>query len=423
MVERKNVCGHTFEIRVLVIVFPYKSMHIEPVHPDNTLHMKWLRTADGFMCFGFAVFFAVASLQPFYLAPVVVTDVISADYNAIVHGMSLDPVVRPSVCNASYVSPALAADASVQIPCSCLDDAKDSTSLNECMRKNHGLPAEQVRIGRMNPNYLLFHVFLVSALYQLVIRNSLQVDMSRMNRDVQIAVTMLCFGMGISAVMSLFDYDNGVSSLVILNFLPHQFTLLLVAFVMFNNAHFPEIDASMREKYKAAIFSGCYNIATLPFISLFVCSVNAWTTMPMLQFNYSASMLLAVVQLAYHCVFIDSSETSPNPAAKIRMRQAVYLLLVTVLTAMSIVMVQYLPLHGDTVHRVLTIGFISTLWVVHILFDCTRVDIKSYMYQRNVKMYDACLATARYMALFFSFYVVWGIGQGHAAPHDVGLTT
>ena len=266
-------------------------------------------------------------------------------------------------------------------------------------------------------------MFLVSAIYQLVLRNSLGIDMSKMNRDVQIAVTMLCFGMGISIVMSLFDYGNGMSWLVLLHFLPHQLTLLLVSFVMFNNAHFPEIDASVREKYKAAIFSGIYNVATLPFVALFVCSVNSWTTLPMMQFMYTTTMLLAVVQLAYHCVFIDSSQSSPNPAAKIRMRQAVYLLLVTILTAMSIVVVQYLPQHRDSVHRVLTIAFLSVLWVIHVLFDCTRVNIKSYMYIRNIKMYDACLATARYMVLFFSLYIVWGMGKDHTAPHDAGLST
>ena len=115
--------------------------------------MKWVRTADGFMCFGFAVFFAVATLQPFFLAPVVVTDVVYADYNGMVDGMTLEPAVRPGVCNASYVSSAMAADASVQRTCKCLDDAKPSLApLHECMRKHHRLPAEQIHVGRVNPN-------------------------------------------------------------------------------------------------------------------------------------------------------------------------------------------------------------------------------------------------------------------------------
>jgi hypothetical protein len=367
--------------------------------------VRWVRTADGFISFGFAVFFAVATFQDFYLPSAVVSDIVFPHYRKILNSSTHMPPVAPDVC----MGP-MANELSVNATCECLADASDNmTKASDCIRTHHGFPSEQVVVGRINPNYLLFHVFLVAAIYQLVLQNSIDIDMSLYNRNVQMGVTTLVLGVMVTLVMSVFNHDYGVNGFVLINFLPHQVVLLGVSFFLYSNAHFESVSQLAKEKYKKAIFSGVYNISTMPFIILFICVINSWTTASQLNYMYTMGVLLAVMELAYHCVFIDASEGSENPAAKIRMRQAVYLVLITILSSLTITTILYLPSHVDNVHRSIGIIFITLLWLIHLLFDCTHSQLEAYMYERSFNIYDACLATGRYMILAFTFYLVWGI--------------
>jgi hypothetical protein len=373
--------------------------------------MKWVRGFDGLVCFGFTVFFTIATLQNFFLPSVVVTDIVYPNYNDIIKENMKG--IAPDVCNGpSAVHP------SVEPTCTCLQGVTGASfnSGLDCIRKHTGLPAEHEQIGRMNPNFLFFHIFLMSFVYQLVVRNSMGIDLSQFNRDVQLGVVVMFSALGISVAMSLFNFDHGVQGFILLNFMPHQILLLIIAYIMYRNTHFEEIDPQYVDHYKKAIFSGVHNAATMPFMALLVCILNSWTTMPMLQFVYTTVILINVIDMAYNCTYIDANKpngTQANTgitkqnAAKYRMKQAIYLLLVSLLFALSIVVMVYFPQHTDTVHRVVGTVFIGLIWVLHIFFDCTRSSIDSYQHEKQFNQYDGFVATMRYALLFFCFYVVW----------------
>jgi hypothetical protein len=362
--------------------------------------MKWVRGFDGLLCFGFAVFFTVATVQDFFLPSIAVTGIVYPNYKAISEeNVKGNP---PEVCVGPLVH------ASLTDVCSCMHNTVDfKTGLN-CTRDHHGLPAQQKQIGRVNPNFFFFHIFLMSFVYQLVIRNSLELDFSKSNRDIQVGVVVMFATTMISVAMCLFNFDEGVYLFVLLNFMPHQILLLIVAYLMYNNAHFDEISDEFRGHYKKAIFSGVYNIATIPFMGLLVCVMNSWTTMPMLQFVYSTLMLIAIAEMAYNCCFIDANKDNGDNAAKYRMRQAIYLLLVSLLITFTVVTLNYFPHHHDTVHRVIGAIFVGLLWVLHLFFDCTKSSLDSYQHEKCFNQYDGFVAMIRYGLLMFAFYVVWG---------------
>jgi hypothetical protein len=379
---------------------------------QTRLQMKWVRGLDGLLCFGFAIFFTIATIQDFYLPSVAVTDIVYPHYkDIIIENMK---GVAPDVCMGPSKS-----HPSVAPTCDCLGGATGAdfdTGLG-CIRTHHGLPAEQKQIGWINANFCFFHIFLVASIYQLVIRNSMELDMNRYRRDIQIGVVVMFTGVVASITMCLFNFEHGVQLYVLLNFMPHQILLLIVAYIMYNNAHFDEISEEYQDHYKKAIFSGVYNAATMPFMAVLVCIMNSWTTMPMLQFVYTIVILINVIEMAYNCVYIDANKDSgtrsikqdtTNNAAKYRMRQAIYLLLITLLVTLSITILMYFPQHTDTIHRVVGIVFIGLLWVLHIIFDCTKSSLDSYQHEKCFNQYDGFVAMIRYALFAFSLYMVWG---------------
>jgi hypothetical protein len=363
--------------------------------------MKWVRGFDGLLCFGFSVFFAIATLQNFFLPSVAVTDIEYPNYKEIITGNINGE--KSEVCSGE-IHPSLTQ------ACMCLSNVTDFDAGLECTRIHHGLPAIQKQKGRINANFFFFHIFLMASVYQLVIRNSLDLDLSKYNRDIQVGVVVMLTSAVISITMCLFNFEHGVDVFVLLNFMPHQILLLVTAYIMYNNAHFDEIDDAYRDHYKQAIFSGVYNVTTVPFMGLLVCVMNDWTTMAMLQFVYTSLILICVVEMAYNCCFIDSSK-DPNGqnAAKYRMRQAIYLLLVSILIALTNVSLLYFPQHADTSHRVIAVVFIGLLWGLHIFFDCTKASLDSYQHEKCFNQYDGFIALLRYGLLTSAFYMVWAV--------------
>jgi hypothetical protein len=355
------------------------------------------------LCFAISVFFGVAVFQNFFLTVVPITDVIYPDYTTIIQGTTAVVPVAPEVCR-------LSSDASVTGPCQCLSDAgRDADKAYLCIQSHNGLPSTQVVVGRMNPNFFLFYIFIVAAMYQLVLRNAMGIDLAFLNRDVQFGVVFMCIVLVISCVLCLFQFAHGIDLYVLINFMPQQLILMILSFVLYSNAHFADVPKEFRDKYIHALFAGVLTIATIPMMTLFVCCINAWTTTRILHFMYNTTMLLSIVQLAYHCVFIDSNQISSNAAAKVRMRQALYLLLLTTLTCLTIVTFVYIPVHEDVLHRFSAISFIVLLWVGHLLFDATKANLDDYLYERIFNLFDAAVAVVRYLLLIFSFYLVWGL--------------
>jgi hypothetical protein len=370
--------------------------------------IKWVRAIDGMICFGVCVFLGVAVTQPFFLDSLVVTDVANPRYTEIINGSTSTVPVKPDVCIGEGSD-----DVTVAPVCGCLVTAgHNETMAGICLSQHHGLPGEQIKVGRINPNFLLFYVFLVSALYQLILRNSFGVDLKGvLNRDVQVGIAFMCIVVILGCIMSLFQFDHGIDIFVLVNFMPQQVVLMLLSFVLFKNSHATDVLPEAKVMYVNAMFAGVFNIATIPMMTLLVCCVCSWTTVKMLYFMYNTSMLLAVVQLAYHCVYIDSSQLSPNPAAKVRMRQALYLMLTSVLACITVVSLVYMPMHNNGMTRFLALAYNAVLWVLHILFDATKGSIDSYLYERSFNIFDGVLATVRYILLVFVFYLVWGYGM------------
>jgi hypothetical protein len=364
--------------------------------------MKWVRVADGMLCFAISVFFGVAVFQNFFLSAVAVTDVVYPDYSSIIKGTTAAVPVTPEVCSMSL-------DASVSGPCQCLVSAgTDTEKAYLCIQSHNGLPSTQVVVGHMNPNFFLFYVFMVAAMYQLVLRNAMGIDLSFMNRDVQFGVVFMCIVIVISCVLSIFQFDHGFDMYVLINFMPQQLILMILSFVLYSNAHFADVPKEFRDKYIHALFAGVLTIATIPMMAVFVCCINAWTTTRILHFMYNTTMLLSIVQLAYHCVFIDSKQIATNTAAKVRMRQAMYLMLLTILTCLTVVTFVYIPVHEDVLHRFTAISFIVLLWTGHLVFDATKASVDDYLYERIFNLFDAAVAVVRYLLLIFSLYLVWG---------------
>ena len=375
------------------------------------MQMKWVRAIDGMTCFGICVFLGVAVTQPFFLDSVIVTDISNPRYTEIINGTTMAVPVQPDVCIGEGSD-----DATVIPVCSCLTMAgRNETLAGVCLKQHNGLPGEQIKVGRVNPNFLLFYVFLASALYQLILRNSMGVNLKGVyNRDVQVGIAFMCIVVILGCVMSLFQFDHGIDIFVLVNFMPQQVVLMLLSFVLYKNSHSAEVAPEAKVMYVNAMFAGVFNIATIPMMTLFVCCVCSWTTVKMLYFMYNTSMLLTVIQLAYHCVYIDCSQVSPNPAAKIRMRQALYLMLTSVLTCLTVVALVYMPMHNNGMTRFLAIAYISVLWVLHIIFDATRGNTDSYLHERSFNIFDGVLATIRYILLLFVFYLVWGYDMNDA---------
>lgn len=365
------------------------------------------------ICFGVCVFLGVAVHQSFFLDSVVVTDISNPRYNEIINGTTSPLPVQPDACIGEGSD-----DVSVAPVCSCLVMAgQNKTYANMCLRQLNGIPGEQIKVGRINPNFLLFYVFLVSALYQLVLRNSIGVNLKGIfNRDVQVGIAFMCIVVLLGCIMSIFQFDHGLDPFVLVNFMPQQVVLMLLSFVLYKNSHSTDVLPEAKVMYVNAMFAGVFNIATIPMMTLLVCCICSWTTVKMLYFMYNTSMLLAVVQLAYHCVYIDSSQLSPNPAAKIRMRQALYLMLTSVLTCISIVSLVYMPMHNNGMTRFLALAYNAVLWILHILFDATKGNMDSYLYEHSFNIFDGVLATIRYILLIFVFYLVWGYGLNDAIP-------
>lgn len=117
--------------------------------------MKWVRGFDGLVCFGFAVFFTVATLQNFFLPSVVVTDIVYPNYNNVITENIKG--VSPDVCKGSS-----AAHPSVEPTCTCLAGVVGASFSNgvDCIREHNGLPAEHQQVGRMNPNSIFSTYFL-----------------------------------------------------------------------------------------------------------------------------------------------------------------------------------------------------------------------------------------------------------------------
>jgi hypothetical protein len=128
----------------------------------------------------------------------------------------------------------------------------------------------------------------------------------------------------------------------------------------------------------------------------------------MIHFIYNILFCLCVADLAYLMLNVDLNGDLQRVAARIRVKQAVFLVVVTCLFAYSITTVLYMPAHNESLMRSLALAFLLFLWVQHLLFDATHTVFNSPEHDRVSCVNDAILCVVRFSLFAFSIWVVYG---------------
>ena len=359
---------------------------------------------DGLFSFGIAVFYGVAIFIDFMLPSVPITNLSAADHKAIVAASTGNQPVFPAFC---ATDPELDTKRPL---CDCLrlNTASGSESSMQCFMTHNGAPAEQILYDWCNLNFILFHIFFVSFIYQLVICNALDTDMSKNGRDIQSALAISTVSFILICVLSVFNFEHGVNAFALIHLLPHQLVLMLSGQLVYHTIFVETQPGEMQTAYKNALFSGLYKASVIPFIGLFIASLQSWTTLPMIHFIYNILFCLCVADLAYLMLNVDVNGDLQRIAARIRVKQAVFLLVVSCLFAYTFITVVYMPAHNKFLLRTLTFIFLIFLWVQHILFDAAHTIFKSPEYNRVFYVNDMILCVVRFSLFGFSIWLVHG---------------
>jgi hypothetical protein len=366
--------------------------------------MKWLRSMDGLFSFGIAVFYGIAIHIHFMLPSVPITNLLAADLKAIVAASTGNQPVFPAFC---ATDPELDTEG---LLCDCLrlNTAAGDESSMQCFKTHNGAPAEQTLYNWCNLNFILFHIFFVSFIYQLVIRNALDTDMSKNGRDIQSALAICTGSFCLICVLSVFNFEHGVNAFALIYFMPQQLVLLVSGMMVYHTIFVETLPGQIQSAYKSAMFSGLYKASVMPFVGIFIASLQSWTTLSMIHFIYNVLFCLCVADLAYLMLNVDVNGDLQRVAARIRVKQAVFLLVLTCLFTYTITTVLYMPAHNGFLLRALAIVFLLFLWIQHLLFDATHAVFNSPEYDRVSCVNDAILCVMRFSLFVFSIWVVHG---------------
>ena len=159
-------------------------------------------------------------------------------------------------------------------------------------------------------------------------------------------------------------------------------------------------------KYKNAMFSGLYKASITPLMGIFVASIQSWTTLEMLHFVYNILFCLCIADLAYLMLNIDVNGDLGRVAARVRVKQATFLIVMSCLVAYSLTTLVYMPTHSDFMMFVVAIAFLILLWVQHVFLDAAHTIFRSREYDRVFYISDALLATVRFLLFIFSIWLV-----------------
>ena len=353
---------------------------------------------DALLSFGIAVFYMVSIFVGFMLPSVPICNIIHADQNKIMDRASQTPKLMPKFCPVP--------DESTGPLCDCLSASESRPDISQCFIDNRGAPAEQIIYSWFNLNFILFHIFFVSSVYQFVIRNSCDVDLNINGRDVQIAVAMCSLSLILLAVLSIFNFQHGTNAFTLIMFMPHQLILLLTGVLSYFNIYTEKLSAEMRRKYKNATFSGLHKASVIPFLGIFVASLQSWTTLPMLHFVYNILFCLCISDLAYLMLNIDVNGGVAKNTARVRAKQATYLVMLSCLVAYTLTTLVFMPAHKDIVISSIALAFLILLWVQHLFVDAAHAMFSTRDYDRVFYMSDALLTVVRFLLFMFSVWLV-----------------
>jgi hypothetical protein len=128
----------------------------------------------------------------------------------------------------------------------------------------------------------------------------------------------------------------------------------------------------------------------------------------MIHFIYNILFCLCVADLAYLMLNVDVNGDLQRVTSRIRVKQAVFLLVVSCLFAYTFITVVYMPAHNKFLLRTLTFIFLLFLWVQHILFDAAHTIFKSPEYNRVFYVNDMIICIVRFALFGFSMWLVYG---------------
>ena len=363
--------------------------------------MKWLRTTDALLSFGVAAFYGVSIFVHVMMPSVPISNIIPSDHQEIVAGASKNPKQLPKYCTEDP-DPAFKTEPF----CQCLRTGVGTDAHKQCFVDHRGAPAEQILHSWVNLNFILFHIFFVSSIYQFILRNSCEVAMGYNGRDVQAAIGICSISLVFLAFLSIFNFDHGANSFALINFMPHQLILLLVGILCYYNLYAENLSEEMRGKYKNALFSGLYKASIIPFIGIFIASIQSWTTLPMIHFIYNILFSLCMSDLAYLMLNVDINGDLDRVAARIRVKQATFLIMISCLVAYTLITLVYMPAHSDFMLFTVAIAFLVLLWVQHLFLDAAHTIFRSRDYDRVFNISDGLLALVRALLFIFSIWLV-----------------
>jgi hypothetical protein len=338
---------------------------------------------------------------PVMFPSIPVTMLIRPNQNEMVDLASNNPKQLPKFCDATV---------DVQLMteplCQCLRNGIGDDAHTQCFVDHHGAPAEQKLYSWFNLNFILFHIFFVSSIYQFVLRNAFDVDISYRGRDVQSAIAVCGISLITLAILSLFNFKHGANLFSLIMFMPHQLILFMIGLLGYYNIFVEKLSEEMQIKYKNAIFSGLYKASIIPFMGIFIASIQSWTTLEMIQFIYNILFCLCIADLAYLMLNIDVNGDLDRVAARIRVKQATFLIVMSCLVAYSLTTLVYMPIHSDFIMFAVSIAFLALLWVQHVFLDAAHAIFRSREYDRVFFIGDALLAMVRFLLFIFSIWLV-----------------
>lgn len=364
--------------------------------------MRFVRSFDGLVSFALSTLFLFSVFLNFTLPSFSVSKLIFSPKNHISSDLK-------AYCseNSAY------SESTVSEICACVNQGQSS-----CSNVAQGNPAVQKFEVYVNPNFYLFYIFMSAFVYQLVLRNSLDLEFETKDRDVFIAKVICIFVFVITAICSIFNHSEEISFFVLLNYLPQQAVVLFFCIILFDNVHYSsDIDNDTKQQFKLVIWNGAHRCSTLPFIALFLCSLQHTSDANTLHFVYNLLLLVSLCDLCYSILSCDihqnnisntdKSDETKGQAGTLRLQQTAYLSCLSALIVYTIFVMVYMPVYDDVVLEKLSLVFVIFVWILHLIYDATGLLKESPEHVRAFNVADGMLGSLRYALVIFVAWIVF----------------
>lgn len=351
--------------------------------------VRYYRVFDGFCSVVIGAIFMSAVFANWLLPCVPVTQLVPSPRGAISSEFK-------SFCTSGMPSD----DSSVQDLCTCLQTSTEK----ECAMRPGGVPHVQQVIHWINPNFLLSVIWFAAVAYQLVLRNSL--DIQWQNKGSYATMLLFFFLAAFAGISSFQHYPLTANAFILYEFFPQQFVVFVAGWAIFETI--VANGGDNEEMYKITFYNGMYRVVTLPFVGVLITLLQANTDQGTLQYVYNLLLFMSLCSLSYGLVAVQemSSHGAGNESSTshLRLQQSTYLATLAAILVYSVFTIVFMPQIDDTVLSRLGIVFAVILWILHLLYDAANSKHAEVEYTRTFNVADAIIAGLRY-ALFA--FVVW----------------